>query len=228
MGPSPGQESAHATLATYTTMVRAVGGIPILLVPGSDDEAERVLGLIDGLLLSGGGDVDPERYGGARPDSVYAVDEVRDEYEITLSRLAAERHLPTLCICRGLQVMNVAMGGTLIEDIADESPAHLIHRMDGDEAHQARHAVTIEPGSSTAKALGRDHLEVNSLHHQAVRAVGSGLVATGFAPDGIVESLAPEDPEWPMWAVQWHPEYLGPSDEPSLALFEAFIRAAGG
>lgn len=227
MGTSPTQEPAYTTQTTYTTMVREGGGIPILLVPGPDSEVERVLGLIDGLLLSGGGDVDPDRYGGARLDSVYSVDQVRDEFEIALSRLAAERRLPTLCICRGLQVMNVAMGGTLIEDIAEDDPDRLSHRIEGETAHELRHPVTIEPGSATAKALGRDHLVVNSLHHQAVRAIGEGLVATGVAPDGIVESLAPEDPEWPMWAVQWHPEYLGPSDDPSVALFEAFIRAAG-
>jgi putative glutamine amidotransferase len=123
--------------------------------------------------------------------------------------------------------MNVAMGGTLIEDITSEGPDMLPHWVDGDGSYEPQHPVSVEPGSTTAKALGTEELRVNTLHHQAVRRVGSGLVITGRAPDGIVEALAPEDNDWPMWAVQWHPEYLGPGHEPSRSLFESLIRAAG-
>ncbi|HLE39373.1 MAG TPA: gamma-glutamyl-gamma-aminobutyrate hydrolase family protein [Acidimicrobiia bacterium] len=224
---SAGDAPAHTLVTTYTTMVRRAGGIPVLLTPGDPAEIPALLTRLDGIVMSGGGDVDPARYGGRQHPSIYGVDPQRDEFELALAIALAERRVPTVCICRGLQVVNVAMGGTLIEDIAAEGPAMLPHIIEGEAAFHPQHPVTVETGSATAKALGREELLVNTLHHQAVRRVGSGLVVTGRSPDGIVEALAPEDASWPMWAVQWHPEYLGPGDEPSLALFETLVRAAG-
>ncbi len=224
---SAGDARAHTLITTYTTMVRRAGGIPVLLTPGDPAEIPELLARLDGIVMSGGGDVDPARYGGKQHPTVYGVDFLRDEFELSLAAALAERKVPTVCICRGLQVMNVALGGTLIEDIATEGVDLLPHLVEGDAAYHPQHPITLEAGSTTAKAFGREELRVNTLHHQAVRRIAEGLVVTGRSPDGIVEAIAPEDSDWPMWAVQWHPEYLGPDDEPSLALFETLIRAAG-
>lgn len=224
---SPGDTRMHVISPNYPEMVRRAGGIPLLFTPADPDEIPALLARVDGIVMTGGGDVDPARYGGVHHPAVYGVDPSRDEFEIALARTLADRRTPTLCICRGLQVMNVAMGGSLIEDIAAEGPGMLNHWVDGDGSYEAQHPVAVEPGSTTAKALGTEALGVNTLHHQAVRRVGAGLVVTGRAPDGIVEALAPEDGDWPMWAVQWHPEYLGPGHEPSRSIFESLIRAAG-
>lgn len=221
-----GDYPAHTLGPHYTAIVRRAGGIPVLITPGDPDEIPLLLDRLDGVVMSGGGDVDPARYGGTPHPKVYGIDPLRDEFEIALAHALAERRKPTVCICRGMQVMNVAFGGSLIEDIGAEGPDMLNHWRDGDDSYLGIHPVSVEPGSPTAKALGTEELAVNSLHHQAVRRVGTGLVATGRAPDGIVEALAPEDPAWPMLAVQWHPEYLGPDHGPSLSFFETLIRSA--
>jgi putative glutamine amidotransferase len=206
-------------------MVRRAGGLPVLLTPGPSEQVHDLLGRLDGLVLTGGGDLDPATYGGIAHESVYGVDRERDDFELALARAAAERRFPTLCICRGMQVMNVALGGTLIEDLPSERPGATEHNIAGDEAFRPQHEVNVEPGTTTAKALGCDHLSVNSVHHQALRSVAAGLVVTATAPDGIIEAVAPEDRDWPMWAVQWHPEYRGPDDAPSLGLFQALVDA---
>jgi putative glutamine amidotransferase len=216
----------YISFVAYTDMVRRAGGIPIALVPGPPDEAASILDRIDGLVLSGGGDVDPDRYGGPGHHTVYGVDTIRDEFEVALTLAARDLALPTLSICRGMQLMNVALGGTLIADIGDEGPGFLEHRRIDEPASTRQHAVEIEPGTTTAKALGATTVEVNSLHHQAIRDVAASLVVTGRAPDGIIESVAPADDTWPMWAVQWHPESLV-DDEASLGLFRTFVAAAG-
>ena len=224
---SVGLEPAHTVWPAYADMVRAAGGIPIAVLPGDPTEAEALLARLDGILFSGGGDVDPARYGGETRPRVYGIDEARDEFEVILVRAAQATRFPTLCICRGMQVVNVALGGTLIEDLLDDDAGRLQHWVDGEGKDQnAQHEVSVEPGSTTAKALGTDHVLVNSIHHQAVRTPGKGLVVTGTSHDGVIESLEPEDSAWPMWAVQWHPELLGTGDAPSLRLFKALVDAA--
>jgi putative glutamine amidotransferase len=219
------QHRVYLAFVTYTTMVRAAGGIPVSLTPGGTDEVPALIDRLDGLLLAGGGDVDPDRYGGTPHESVYGIDPARDEFEIALAREARDRRLPTLFICRGMQVLNVALGGTLITDIASAGPALIDHQRIDQPAGTRQHTVDIDPGSSTATALGTTTVTVNSLHHQAIRDLAPGLAVTGRAPDGIIEAVASTD-DWPMWAVQWHPESLGADDEPSLRLFEHLVQAA--
>jgi len=225
LSSSSGDVPGFAVLSTYVEMVGAAGAIPVLLPPVTGDGA-ALLDRIDALILSGGGDVDPTRYGGAHHETVYGLDQMRDEFEIDLARSASERRLPTLCICRGMQVMNVALGGTLIEDIPWRLPRSLTHFADGEAAGVPQHLVEISAGSATAKVLGSDRLEVNSIHHQSVDVVAPTLTAVGHAPDGVVEAIEPRDDRWAMWAVQWHPEYLGRDHAPSLRLFEALVTAA--
>ena len=213
---SAGETRAHVLYTTYTGLIREVGGIPV----------ETLLDSIDGLLLSGGGDIDPRAYGGIPHESVYAVDPLRDEFELGLARGAAERYLPTLAICRGMQITNVAFGGTLFEDIKTQSSNALEHRRTGRSATEPQHSVELDSDSTTANALGKDLVDVNTIHHQAVRVVAQPFRVTGQTEDGIIESMEPIDSSWPMWGVQWHPEWLGKDDEPSFGLFRTFVAAA--
>lgn len=221
-----GTSRAHALYTDYTAMVRAAGGVPVVLVPLEGMDLQAVADRIDGLVLTGGGDVDPARYGGTAHGSVYAVDPVRDEFEINLAALAAARRIPTLAICRGMQVLNVALGGTLVEDLASRVEARMEHRRSGADAYTAQHKVELTAGSRVAEALGSAEVDVNTIHHQAVRTTGEGLEACGWSEDGVIESIEHQDASWPMWAVQWHPEWLGPDDEPSQRLFRTFVEAA--
>lgn len=224
---SIGLEPAHTVWPAYADMVRAAGGLPVAILPGDPSEAAPLLERLDGVLFSGGGDVDPTRYGGEMRPRVYGIDNVRDEFEIALALETESARFPALCICRGMQVMNVALGGTLIEDLLDDDAERMQHWVEGEGKDQnVQHEVDVEPGSTIAKALGADHVLVNSIHHQAVRQPGKGLVVSGTSHDGVIEALEPEDTRWPMWAVQWHPELLGASDAPSLRLFKALVDAA--
>lgn len=225
---SAGETRAHVLYTTYTSMIREADGLPVVLTPGPATEVEALLDRLDGLLLSGGGDIEPVCYDGVQHEAVYGIEPLLDEFELALVRGAARRNLPTLAICRGMQIANVALGGTLFEDIKSARPDALEHRRRGQGATEPQHAVELDPDSTTARALGKDTVEVNTVHHQALREVAEQLRVTGRAPDGIIEAVEPTDSSWPMWAVQWHPEWLGRDDEPSLALFRAFVAAAGG
>ena len=218
-----GSTRAHSLYTDYTAMVQRSGGLPVALVPLEDPT--HLAGRMDGLVLTGGGDVDPARYGGAHHEKVYGIEHDRDEFEIALVRLALEMRLPTLAICRGQQILNVALGGTLIEDIATSVEAPLTHLREGDDARSPVHDLTLVEGSRLATTLGVTELRVNSVHHQAIREPGQGLTVTAWSSDGVVEGLEHADETWPMWSVQWHPEWL-PEAPSSRALFGALVDAA--
>ncbi len=223
---SGGQLRAHVVNEVYTAAVIRSGGTPILFPPVDPDEAPRLIDRLDGLVLSGGGDIDPALYGGKYFESMYMIDDFRDRFEFALVDEARSRRMPVLAICRGLQVVNVALGGSLIEDILSElgSSDHTVRGPGVVDCHQT---VTIEAGTLVAEAIGSTEACVNSIHHQAVRRVAPGLRAAGWASDGVVEVLDPEDHTWPLLAVQWHPEYLAVKDDPaSLALFHALVENA--
>jgi putative glutamine amidotransferase len=223
---SGGELEAHVVNGVYTAAVARSGGSPIVLPPLDPDEASRILDRIDGMVLSGGGDIDPAFYGGKLRDDMYAIDPRRDEFEFALVREAQKRRMPTLAICRGLQVVNVALGGSLIEDIPSEVGS-TDHAVRGPEVVDCHQDVTIEEGSLVAAAIGDTEACVNSIHHQAVRQVAPGLRARGWTDDGVIEVLDPEDHAWPLLAVQWHPEYLAVKDDPaSLALFKTLVHSA--
>ena len=206
----------------YADRIAAAGGIPVLLppVPG----IEEALGRLDGLLLSGGGDIDPARYGADPAPQLTSVREERDTAEFALLAAAEERHLPVLGICRGMQVINVARGGTLHQHLPD---------VVGNASHApvsgafGSHAVRVETGSRLSQILGRDGADLSfatpTHHHQGVDKLGSGLIATAWAEDGTIEAFEPDQGgDGPfLVAVQWHPEA---GDDPSL--FRAFVAAA--
>lgn len=200
---------------TYVDHVVRAGGQPVILPPAGDPAA--VAGRLDGLILAGGGDVDPARYGQAPHERTGYVREFRDEAEFGLVRAALDRGVPFLGVCRGLQVLNVALGGILHQHLPDVVGGHDHAPAPG---RFGRMPVRPAPGSLTAKILGAEPSEVAHYHHQAVERLGTGLTATAHAEDGTVEAVELEGHPFAL-AVQWHPE----ADEES-ALFEALVRHA--
>jgi len=205
----------------YDAAVRRAGATPKPL--SLDDQAATALDGVDGLLLTGGDDVDPAIYGEA-PHPTYDVSEPgRDAFEIDLVRRALDADLPVLAICRGLQVLNVALGGTLIQDIPSEPAAHLQHDAKGPPTTLA-HTVTLTPGSCLAALVGPDDTRaVNSRHHQSVRVLGQRLVATATSPDGVIEGAEVPDARFCV-GVQWHPENFHATGEFDR-LFSGFVEA---
>jgi putative glutamine amidotransferase len=213
----------QAIADNYLDALRTVGLTPIVIPVSSDpDTASDVLDRVDGLVLTGGCDVAPASYGALQEPKTITVDARRDAVEIELVRLARQRDMPVLAICRGLQVANVALGGTLIQDLPTANPPRPGHRVveawDG-----PAHLIHMERTSQLYELLGPE-IMVNSLHHQGIAALAPGLRAVGHAPDGLIE--AAEDPGARfLVGVQWHPEMLGPQ-HPSSALFRQFALAA--
>jgi putative glutamine amidotransferase len=223
---SGGEMEAHTLQRTYTDSVLRAGGVPVLLAPVPNADVSAVLDRLDGVVLSGGGDIEPSRYDSKVLDSMYGMDFDRDEFEIELARQVAERRTPMLAICRGLQVLNVALGGTLIEDIPTHTGS-MDHSVIGHHVFNGHQHVRLDADCRVAAVVGSVHVEVNSIHHQAVRDLAAGFRAVGWADDGVIEAIQHDDPDWPLLAVQWHPEYLGQADDAaSLALFCALVDAA--
>jgi putative glutamine amidotransferase len=207
---------------SYCRAVQLAGGTPILLPLLDDNTVLDAYLRLDGLLLAGGGDLAPRHYGEARQTNLTSVDPPRDRIELWLARQAMTDDLPLLAICRGIQVLNVAMGGTLYQDIATQLPRALRHnfRLERPRNYLA-HEVRITPGTHLQDILGVQQLRVNSFHHQAVKRVAEDLQVTATAPDGVIEGLQAYDKRFVV-AVQWHPEELI-EDAPGMKrLFEAF------
>lgn len=222
-------ENEFTLPAEYVEAVRRAGGIPVL-IPAGETEIDALLSRLDGLILSGGGDVDPELYAGSRHMEIYMIDAERDGMEMTLARRVATDGLPTLCICRGLQVLNVALGGSLVEHLPDEVGEAITHRNPPSGRAQissyALHPLRVEGASRLAEILGAVELEPASWHHQAVRRLADGLRVTARADDGTIEAAEAEAHPW-LVAVQWHPEITAADDPAQQRIFDAFVAAAG-
>ena len=201
---------------SYVRSVLRAGGLPILLPQVGADDLEELLGSVDAVVLTGGGDVDPARYDAPPHPKTGNVDRPRDDFDAFLVQRLLERPLPTLGVCRGTQILNVALGGTLDQ-----------HRPDHDvaAAKETAHEVDVAPGSHLAEVVGSGALGVNSLHHQTLDRLGDGVVAVASSADGVVEAIELEDHDHVL-AVQWHPEELRHRPE-HLALFEDLVRRAG-
>lgn len=206
----------------YVDALRRAGGRASLVLPGDDRSPEELLDTFDGLLLVGGGDVEPGRYGARPGGAVYGVEPDRDELEVALLREADRRSTPTLCICRGMQVLNVAFGGTLVQHLPDDA-RYMPHGVPSGE-EGIYHDVKLAPGSRIATAAGSEVLSCSSHHHQGVDRIGDGLVATGWSDDGLVEALEGER-GW-MVAPQWHPEDSADRDPAQQGLFDELVRLA--
>jgi putative glutamine amidotransferase len=208
----------------YVHALRRAGALPWLIPPGEAHLAQ-LLGLLDGVLLSGGGDIDPAHYGGKLHPALYGIHAERDATELALARAAHERRLPTLGICRGCQVINVAFGGSLIEHLPDEVGGELAHRGDG-PGTSSLHEVRLERGSRVAQIVGELAPRTSSSHHQALRRVAAGLEVVARAPDGTIEAVERRDHPFYL-AVQWHPEETAAADPSQQRLFDALVTAAG-
>ena len=206
--------------ATYIESVRAAGGIPVLLPPGEADPAV-VLDIVDGLIFTGGGDIDPVEFGGAWHPTIYGVDAERDQFELALARLSMDETTPVLGICRGAQVMAVASGGDLVVDIPSELGTSIKHSA---SPVGARHLVKIEEDSLLGEIVHASEISVTSFHHQAARDVPSGWRLVARAPDGVIEALEYERQPW-MIVVQWHPE-MDPDDPHHQRIFKGLVDAA--
>ncbi len=225
---SAGTSPTHTLNEAYTSAVIRAGGQPLLLVSQDPAAAIAMLDRIDGLILSGGGDILPESYGGPLHDTLYGLEPTRDAFEFALVREASRRRVPTFAICRGMQVLNVALGGSLNVDILDTIEGAHDHFLSGDPVYETPVEVSLEPGCRLATLAGTTMVGVNSIHHQSVRTTGDGLRVVGMSSDGVVEALEHADAGWPLLAVQWHPEYLSEKADPfALALFESLVAAAG-
>jgi putative glutamine amidotransferase len=218
----------------YLLAIQEAGGLPLVVTPAHGGSALRGLyELLDGLVLTGGEDVAPERYGEeVTHPSVESVPE-RDALELRVLEWALADDLPVLAICRGIQLLNVALGGTLYQDLPSDLPAHVGHDQTKRNPPAARteshHPVRVRPGSTLADLLGTEDVEVNSLHHQGIKALAPPLAAVAHAPDGLVEGVEPVEPgRWGfVVGVQWHPEELARAgDLPARRLFERFVAAA--
>ena len=214
-------ESDHATVhRRFGQLVTAAGGVPVLAEPIADptELAERA----DAVVINGGGDVDPAAYGADRHPETDWVDADRDRFELTLAREAVERGVPVLGVCRGLHVLNVALGGTLVQHLPEIT--ELDHNV-RDDFERPQHPIEIVSGSRLEAVLGKDRIDVNTVHHQAADRLGRGLVASARAPDGTIEAI--ESPDGRTLGIQWHPELLDPSNDPvQLPLFRSLVELA--
>jgi gamma-glutamyl-gamma-aminobutyrate hydrolase PuuD len=217
---------AVALPRTYTDALERAAAHPVLLPPMDlDDERDAgdVLAPFDGLVLTGGPDIDPQRYDQEPHPSVYGVDAVTDRFEFSVVDAAMERELPILAICRGHQLLNVALGGTLDQHITDR-PGLLVHGDPGSgPGGGADHEVSVEPGTMLAGALGTTRCSVRSHHHQAVDELAPKATATAWSDDGVLEGFELSD-GWVV-SVQWHPEATAGDDAVQQRLFDAFVRA---
>ena len=208
--------------AAYVESVRRAGGYAVLLPPGDPDIGD-LPPLLDGVILAGGGDIDPARYGGQQHEAVERIDSERDDMEIALVGQLVESTRPVLCICRGLQVLNVALGGTLIEDLPSMVGRQVIHRDTPPGA--VFHDVIVEPDSQLATVMGQTTVTPASWHHQAIRQLAPDLKVVAHAPDGIVEAV--EMPGRPgLLALQWHPELSSAKDVTQQRLFNTLVEQA--
>ena len=214
--------------AAYLRSVLAVGGTPVILSPLlGPSYAPRALDGVDGLILSGGEDLDPAWYGAERSPHCHPPSRERDLFELALFGAARQRELPILGICRGIQVVNVALGGTLYQDLPAERPGAVNHDVVAPRSTRS-HEVRLASGSRAAAALGAERVGVNSFHHQAVRDLAPALVASGWTEDGLIEAAeSPPEAPW-LLAVQWHPEEMyAEHAAPERGLFRALVEEAG-
>lgn len=229
---SSGTSRRWAVTETYVNAVAAAGGTPIVLVP--TDEVEPLLNLVDGLVFSGGADIEPSLYGDTDlHPTTYDINPARDRFEIDLIRAAAERDIPTLCICRGIQVLNVALGGTLYQDVADQFSAEIAHAQGALQipAQEPSHHVEVDPDSFVASVYGATSLETNSFHHQTLKDVPPTLTVAARSNDGTIEAVSMRDKSY-IVGLQWHPEMMWRAHpehlRPFVGLIEASIRQRVG
>ncbi len=226
--PRPPHSPLYATGQRYVRAIEDAGGLPVILSPALGHETLRaIFERLDGLLLSGGGDVDPALYGEEAHPTIWGLDMNRDRAELAMARWATEAKKPLLCICRGIQVFNVALGGSLVQDIPSMVPEALTHMFDETDTprEQTTHVVHVETDSLLSRLIQSDEAQVNSWHHQSLKRIANDLKVVAKAPDGIVEAVELSGHRFAL-GVQWHPEWLYDRQPEMKRLFTGLIEAA--
>jgi putative glutamine amidotransferase len=221
-----GKEPTYFLRARYLQAIQEAGGVPLVLpLVSNRNQQAFLLQRLDGLLVTGSGsDLAPQLYGESQQYPFQQMSEERARLELGLSKLAFEHHVPTLGICGGMQSMNVALGGTLIQDISAQLATKIQHLQKRSAEHTA-HLIHIEPKTLLRQIIKKSSISVNSSHHQSVKAIPCSLNISAVAPDGVIEAI--ECSRHPFWlGVQWHPEFLYRKDVLQNRLFSAFIKAA--
>jgi putative glutamine amidotransferase len=210
----------------YIVALEAAGAAPVLLpLALGEDTLMSIFERLDGLFLAGGGDVNPGRYGAAAHEKTHDIDDLRDFTELRMAQWALDRDLPLLGVCRGIQTLNVAAGGTLLQDVTEQVPQAIRHQYAPEKPRSyVAHDLTTVSDTRLAQILG-PQARVNSFHHQAVDRPGNGFIVSALAPDGIIEALEGRGQRFTI-GVQWHPEGLIENDPAMLRLFETFVHAA--
>lgn len=208
----------------YIQAVVDSGGMPLLIPYQPKESLRRLIGFLDGLLVPGGVDVDPKRYGQNPTLHCGRVDPLRDELDLLAVGFALERDLPILAVCRGLQILNVALGGSLVQDIPSQVSAPIKHMQEA-AGWYATHDLILQGASLLKEILGTDPAAVNSFHHQSIAAVGSGLRVAASAPDGVIEAVEGTSNRFVL-GVQWHPELMVGHYPAAARIFKRFVESA--
>lgn len=229
IGLTPSHDTQNDDISmrpTYLRALRAAGAIPVVLpLEASEEELAQLADTLDGFVFTGGPDVHPFHFGEETHPACGNVSPARDHLELTLLPLVMRTGKPILGVCRGLQLINIGLGGTIYQDIPSQrqETAPVCHSQPFYYTTPAHH-VTVAPASLLSRITGKETLAVNSMHHQAAKDVAPGLMVSAQAPDGIIEALEKPDYPW-LLAVQWHPEYLQAKEETAAAIFRAFVEA---
>lgn len=205
----------------YITAIRLAGGLPMLIPPG-EPNLNSILEWVDGILFTGGGDLDPKTYNGVEHPTIYNVNRERDRFELSLAKFALESDIPILGICRGLEILVVASGGKLVSHLPDEVGEKIMHRQT--QSCPAEHNVHILPGTHLAQIMGAGETNVVSWHHQAASDIPNGWRLAATAADGVIEALEHQDHPW-AFAIQWHPE-ISLNDTRQQRIFRTFVHTA--
>jgi len=210
----------------YWAIYRA-GGHPVVIPYTDSNDIHHLISILDGIMFTGGNDIDPGYYGELPHPKLGRINPIRDEFELKFCRLALENDKPVLGICRGAQLMNVVMGGTLYQDLEDQlKSGTLIKHIQSAPVWYATHEVKLDAGSGINRIMGHDNIRVNSFHHQAVKDLAGTFRATGWSSDGVIEVIESDNHTFAL-GVQWHPERMFTRDQTMLLLFKAFVEACG-
>jgi putative glutamine amidotransferase len=216
------EQGSYTLPAEYVAATRRAGGIPLLIPPG-EMQYEVLCEQLDAVILAGGGDIDPAMYGGKEHSSIYMVDAERDRMELAITQRLLDMKLPMLAICRGAQMVNIALGGTLHEHLPEVFGEEIQHRLPPREP--TSHRVTVTSDSALCRLLGESEFKSASWHHQSMNKIGDQLCVVASASDGVVEALEMPGHPW-LFAVQWHPEITAAHDPIQQRLFDELVKAA--